>query len=93
MQQVLGFREIVRSLMMAPKGMDLIALHQPLENEFFLNMLPRFPQSPNLEPLQADSSQAFTGRYRNGNAALWELFCEQQEQYAQEQQPAAQEIH
>ncbi|MFM5344746.1 hypothetical protein [Aeromonas allosaccharophila] len=78
MQQVLGLREFIRSLMMAPVGMDMISMHLSIENDFFGALLSQVPQSPELTPLSCDNVRAVQGTYHNGNARLWTLFCEEQ---------------
>lgn len=88
MQQVLGLREVVRSLMLAPAGMDMIAMHLPIENDFFAAMLSHIPKSPNLAPLECDAARNWRGIYQNGNSRLWKLFCEEQKQAADQEAQA-----
>lgn len=78
MQQVLGLREIARTLMMVPNVDDLIGMHLPIENDFFGALLSHIPMSPDLQPLVPDEVRACRGGYQNGNARLWAHFCEQQ---------------
>ncbi|HHQ4899352.1 TPA: hypothetical protein ACSP3M_000587 [Aeromonas veronii] len=79
LQQVLGLREIVRSLLVSPAGVDLISMHVPVENDFFVSMLSRIPQSAAVAPIANDNERAATLTYQNGNARLWTMFCEQQQ--------------
>lgn len=78
MQQVLGLREIARTLMMTPNVDDLIAMHLPIENDFFVTLLSHIPMSSDLRPLAIDDFKHFKGEYQNGNARLWSQFCAQQ---------------
>lgn len=75
---VLGFREISRTLLLG-SGVDLIEVHQPIENDFFATMLAYLPQSDKLSPLNTDNIRNIQGLYQNGNQQLWEQFCKQQE--------------
>lgn len=78
---VLGFREISRTLLMG-SGVDLIEVHQPIENDFFATMLAYLPQSDKLSPLVSDDARNAHGLYQNGNQQLWELFSQQEEAVA-----------
>lgn len=73
MQQALGLREIVRSLLIGSCP-DLIAQHTAIENDFFAHMLGAFPKDE-AGGIRGDSAYSTRGEYRNGNARLWKLFC------------------
>lgn len=77
MQQALGLREIVRSLLVG-NCPDLIAQHTPIENDFFTTMLGAFPKDRD-SGIHGDSAWSTRGAYRNGNERLWELFCAAQD--------------
>lgn len=88
MQQALGLREIVRSLLVGSCP-DLIAQHTPIENDFFAHMLGAFPKDE-AGGIRGDSAYSTRGEYRNGNARLWELFCAAQDAKAEQDKPEVQ---
>ena len=63
----------------ALQQVDLISMHVPVENDFFVSMLSRIPQSAAVAPIANDNERAATLTYQNGNARLWTMFCEQQQ--------------
>lgn len=85
MQQALGLREIVRSLLVG-HSTDLIGQHTPIENEFFTTMLGAFPKDRD-NGIHGDSAWSTRGAYQNGNQRLWTQFCAAQEAKAEQDKP------
>lgn len=79
MQQALGLREVVRSILMGGHSIDVIKLHTPIENDFFTSMIGLLPCADGATRIDADSARNCKGVYQNGNARRWIEFCDKQD--------------